>query len=69
MTVVIICIFSSTTECSDKVDGFALTVVFRVKIVKMRVRRLIYIYEMHGRRSDASILYNSHLEIDTCHAQ
>ena len=44
MTVVIIGRFSSTTECSDKVDGFALTVDFLLKIVKMGVRRLIYIY-------------------------
>ena len=43
MTVVIIGRFSTTTGCSDKVDGFALTVVFRLKIVKMGVRRLIYI--------------------------
>ena len=43
MTVVIIGRFSITTECSDKVDGFALTVDFKLKIVKMGVRRLIYI--------------------------
>ena len=43
VTVVIIGRFTSTTECSDKVDGFALTVDFLLKIVKMGVRRLIYI--------------------------
>ena len=43
VTVVIIGRFSTTMECSDKVDGYALTVDFRLKIVKMGVRRLIYI--------------------------
>jgi len=34
--VVVIGRYSSSTECSDKVDGFALTDVFRLEIVKMR---------------------------------
>ena len=34
MTVVIIGRFVSTTECSDKVDGFALTVDFLLKRFK-----------------------------------
>ena len=44
MTVVVIGRYSSSTECSDKVDGFALTDDFWLKIVKMGERGALYIY-------------------------